>query len=685
MTDELPTKLLPRNLTARAAYVVAGNPINTRPESGVDNSHPGLEYDQRMMSRSFFPGLVFDFQYGLGAKLVAVRPELFAHPVELAPADLSDEPEGALWLWYIGGRFGLEPDAHRMRDLYGQGGYDVVRAVTDLEDDTIVVIVGRQPEHLEAPSAKQFLHRFLDPARLIRDFKSALAGDGLKASTVLRDDKGAVQVAVLVGPRAKYLTSEGVIDPALTPVGHLTQSLCSPWQWDFADCGCYYWAGSKPDIVKPPRDPAAAGEAENLTDEQRLNFQRRRWHLPRLRPATTPEDWHDDEMSQPDMVQHWESLPFVLDERETDVYTPQAWPVIDDPWDRDRVIEELLVVATAEHAVCCEYLYACYSLKAPPIPAARRYAQSPLNLPPDLVDEDVERRVFAAAHEIFMMAVDEMRHLRWANEAIMMLGGRPTLDRADIIGRHKDQARIPFKLAPLTRQQLDDFISIEKPSPFFRDPDPTSLDGIYTHMLISIWNRPQDYPEPGLRLKLLQLIKLIVDEGLGHYERFVKVKQTLDGLDEADFLAVKTPPERAADPFLSDLQDLADGYYDTLLRGVCLTLEQQNAGRGVVLEQARRSMYNLHDTANRLARSGHGVLFTLPAWLTEGRTPGAPPQPCDPEGGAGVVAQAEALTKPTAATLEKIAQRGDAEARRMTDRHKSVLEEVVANLRRMLA
>ena len=41
MTDGNQTKLIPRNLTARAAHVVAGNPVNTRPESGVDNSHPG--------------------------------------------------------------------------------------------------------------------------------------------------------------------------------------------------------------------------------------------------------------------------------------------------------------------------------------------------------------------------------------------------------------------------------------------------------------------------------------------------------------------------------------------------------------------------------------------------------------------------------------------------------------------
>ena len=54
-------KILPRNLTARAAYNVPGNPPSTRPESGVANCYPGLEYDHRNLDRRFFPGLVFEF------------------------------------------------------------------------------------------------------------------------------------------------------------------------------------------------------------------------------------------------------------------------------------------------------------------------------------------------------------------------------------------------------------------------------------------------------------------------------------------------------------------------------------------------------------------------------------------------------------------------------------------------
>src|SRR5262245_33950554 len=64
-------KIYPRNLTALAAYVVAGNPAVTRPEDAVANCFPGLEMDVRNLDRRFFPGLVFEFVED-GARLAYV-------------------------------------------------------------------------------------------------------------------------------------------------------------------------------------------------------------------------------------------------------------------------------------------------------------------------------------------------------------------------------------------------------------------------------------------------------------------------------------------------------------------------------------------------------------------------------------------------------------------------------------
>src|SRR5215813_8765947 len=54
-------KIFPRNLTARAAHRVVGNPDTTRLEDSVSNCYPGLDTDVRNLDRRFFPGLVFEF------------------------------------------------------------------------------------------------------------------------------------------------------------------------------------------------------------------------------------------------------------------------------------------------------------------------------------------------------------------------------------------------------------------------------------------------------------------------------------------------------------------------------------------------------------------------------------------------------------------------------------------------
>jgi hypothetical protein len=40
-----------------------------------------------------------------------------------------------------------------------------------------------------------------------------------------------------------------VISKELAEAGELTQGLCSPWQNDFRECSCYYWASARPDYV----------------------------------------------------------------------------------------------------------------------------------------------------------------------------------------------------------------------------------------------------------------------------------------------------------------------------------------------------------------------------------------------------------------------------------------------------
>jgi len=79
-----------------------------------------------------------------------------------------------------------------------------------------------------------------------------------------------------------------VIDEAAVGPGELTQSLCSPWQNDYRECACYYWAATRPDYVnvEPDTDGSSQGNIwmgkyrepkeyvpDNLRDSRLLTYE----------------------------------------------------------------------------------------------------------------------------------------------------------------------------------------------------------------------------------------------------------------------------------------------------------------------------------------------------------------------------------------------------------------------------
>ena len=340
MSTEIPLRpILPRNLTARADYLVEGNPMIARPESGVGNAHPGLEFDVRVLDRHFLPGLVFDFQYGAGAKLSALKPSENPALPPLTPDDLKQD----LFLLLVKARFGKNPAQEDVVPLASVDGYLVLRTIIDLEAGQRTVVVG--------PLSTARSGRF-------DDLKKALETGG-PLPPIERDDSGKLVYAVVTGTRNSFLTPDGVIDPDLIGAGELTQNLCSPWQWDFADCYCYYWASSKPDIVV-----GITGEA------QVLNFQRDRTAPEPAKPASTPAEWMAGNMNEADLILNWETLPIVTSDREGVVPRKPEWPLIDP--DQIMTLEQIAAalpdLAALEHALCVEYLYAKYSIAAPVTP-----------------------------------------------------------------------------------------------------------------------------------------------------------------------------------------------------------------------------------------------------------------------------------------------------------------------------
>jgi hypothetical protein len=82
--------------------------------------------------------------------------------------------------------------------------------------------------------------------------------------------------------------------------GALTQSLCAPWQNDYRECACFYWAANRPDFVNVKTGSNGAAAGNNWMQKDRT--------------ADTPkfyinDDWLDDRLyTHTDLLQHWEKL-----------------------------------------------------------------------------------------------------------------------------------------------------------------------------------------------------------------------------------------------------------------------------------------------------------------------------------------------------------------------------------------
>ena len=576
MSSKKSPRIIPLNLPAGLEKEVAGNPVLTRLETSPANCFPGLDVDIRNLDRRFFPGLVFNFR-----NIDDGDPDVMLRGPMLGEVDL-DDPD-------------LVKDAPLMTDEEKQLKNQLATLAPMLPEALIFLQAVTLPDgkRIEFADKKQVPFDWDVSWRLVR----SLEPGQLTVELSRLDGDRRVSLMELTGRRRTYQKRTGEFSDAYKP-GELTQSLCSPWQHDFRDCSCTYWASNHPDIVMAAHPSDIAEFDDEGRDQERAEERLvwMRWDRDkRVAPRATGDATRPLEMDHYEINRRWTDLSFVLEGREQ--LTPWTSVLLlaaessDEP--QPDPIDELRTLAGMEQALALEYLYARYTV---------RYYE---NLP-----AETQAHAEFIAHEVLNVAIGEMMHLRWANELLAELqkmAGRkvePELKVGTRVPSAKFIGEDDFKREPqyevidrLTKERpideaIADFVAAELPS--------GTLHGKYARILVVL---KHGWPLTGeVRPDLVELVERIAAEGVEHYSRFREIQALVNGpggrnlvkdLKKLDHNSVEY--EHARDLYRKVIDGLLQAYGPQ--------------GDGKTPDASRQAMKKLDEFARDLAMAGWAIPF----------------------------------------------------------------------------
>jgi hypothetical protein len=263
----------PKNLTAQLTYQAAGNPPSTLPGAAISNAAPGLEMDFRNAWRHLFEGIVLHEANNLVMGVAAD-----------APANVRQ-----LKLSYVLLSADGQPVTAPVTGPLYVGGPSVPLPDNNYNDPTMPLEWSNALASI-VPQAGHYV-----PCR----FRHLTTGDEVVVDLKVRhffDQE--------TGPDGQ-VQRRAVIARSMVQPGDLTQSLCSPWQNDYRECACFYWAASRPDYVNIEPRPDGLSTGQNWMQKDRT-------------PATPNfyivDDWQDERLLTHEVLfTDWEkSLLFVI-------------------------------------------------------------------------------------------------------------------------------------------------------------------------------------------------------------------------------------------------------------------------------------------------------------------------------------------------------------------------------------
>lgn len=258
----------PRNLTAQLHHRATGNPPSTLPDSAISNCFPGLEFDFRNVWRRIFEGIEIH---------------------ESSGAVVSVEP----------GQAEVQPGFYLV-SVAGVPTLTGLRGPTPTAEDADLEVDGQQSL------------AWFEWSNFLAEVLATSTGEVVPCEFFDLGSGTSVTVELRVRPMMVHSPVTGEVVPLISEEiaapGELTQSLCSPWQNDYRECGCYYWAASRPDYVNV--EPTARGSSIG-------NNWMTRNREPRVYQADAPGS--PTQHSYEDLFRDWQGLlRFIVEGRDRD-------------------------------------------------------------------------------------------------------------------------------------------------------------------------------------------------------------------------------------------------------------------------------------------------------------------------------------------------------------------------------
>jgi hypothetical protein len=234
-------ELRPRNHTAELMYKPLGNPLSSHPIVAISNCCPGLEFDFRAVWRRLLVGITLvewdnlvveadpEFNELLGLRLLKIEGRKViadvkgpkpSDPTTSMPLICEEYPEGVVCMEW----------SNNFAEFLQNPGHEVT-CIFSAEKD-------RWGPRRAWPEKPEEAEQLVERKMRIRNF---FEPDSL------------------------------VVSEELAKPGELTQGLCSPWQNDFRECSCYYWASARPDYVNVEPGPDGNSFGQNWMQKGRMD------------------------------------------------------------------------------------------------------------------------------------------------------------------------------------------------------------------------------------------------------------------------------------------------------------------------------------------------------------------------------------------------------------------------------